>query len=334
LSVSGSVSDYTSLKAYWRKEEEKEERFTRGGLQSPPDRSSPHYPGGVGSTPHYPQGVESSPHYPGGVGSTPHYPGGVGEGRVSLREYCLATQSPHTSAVGDKDDSQSFSDPTSIWNKLNISRDVLDVWTENCRKWIAQTVFQPLVQEMKNINSRLESLGHAHYQLGKAPLHTLRHLTITEAQALPTLQMILSYLEVSSYQDYVYQRIIEIGSDSCLKQFKWNGGGLWNGREWNIDLPSDAQIVIHCLCCYLDANLVPLPLLTDKTFSQLHFMKTPSKPNDKTDICIYQTSVNPPHFKVVRKQVVMEIPKGFNNLFYAIIVFLHEIQSKNSGMLG
>ena len=38
------------------------------------------------------------------------------------------------------------------------------------------------------------------------------------------------------------------------------------------------QIVVHALCCYLDANLAPVPLLTEKTFSQQHFVRTPDKP--------------------------------------------------------
>ena len=40
--------------------------------------------------------------------------------------------------------------------------------------------------------------------------------------------------------------------------------------------------------------------------SWLHLV---SLTDDKTDTCIYQTSVHPPHFKVVRNKTVIEIPK-------------------------
>ena len=40
----------------------------------------------------------------------------------------------------------------------------------------------------------------------------------------------------------VHSADAEIGGDSCLRCFKWNGGGEWNGRGWNIDLPTDSQV--------------------------------------------------------------------------------------------
>ena len=84
MSTSGTVTDYNSLKTYWKKEEEKEERFTRSSFYSASERASP------------------------------HHPGGAGEGLVSLREYRMATRSPHTPAVGDREEDQSFSDPNSV----------------------------------------------------------------------------------------------------------------------------------------------------------------------------------------------------------------------------
>ena len=84
MSTSGTVTDYNFLKTYWKKEEEKEERFTRSSFYSASERASP------------------------------HHLGGAGEGQVSLREYRMATRSPHTPAMGDREDDKSFTDPNSV----------------------------------------------------------------------------------------------------------------------------------------------------------------------------------------------------------------------------
>ena len=60
---------------------------------------------------------------------------------------------------------------------------------------------------------------------------------------------------------------VELGGDSCLSKFKWNGGAVMHGRSWNIDLPTDSQVCecalviiilyicaqpvcLHCLDCH------------------------------------------------------------------------------------
>lgn len=244
----------------------------------------------------------------------------------------MATRSPHSPAEGTED--ASFGDTHSPLARLGITRDVLENWTENCRMWIAQTVLQPVAKEICAINTKLDASGHQHCRIGQATLHNLQKLVLTEAQRIPSLALMLPYLEVSSRQDYLYKRLLDLGGDGCLKLFKWNGGAEWNGRQWAIDLPTDSQIVVHALCCYLDANLAPVPLLTEKTFSQQHFVRTPDKPENRSGVFIYQSSLHPPHFKVVVDKEVIDIPKGYNNLFHAIIVFLHQIKTHNSAMLG
>ena len=94
---------------------------------------------------------------------------------------------------------------------------------------------------------------------------TLRELAKTKVQYVPTLKMVLSYLEVSSKQEYVVQRIkgvhliefwllvlysgchvvtccTELAKGSCISAYRWNSGGTWKGRDWDQDLPSDAQV--------------------------------------------------------------------------------------------
>ena len=50
----------------------------------------------------------------------------------------------------------------------------------------------------------------------------------------------------------------------------------------------------------MDSRLPPHPHYPDgKTFTHEYFLKTPDKPNlGKDKLLIYQSKINPPHFKV------------------------------------
>ena len=52
----------------------------------------------------------------------------------------------------------------------------------------------------------------------------------------------------------------------------------------------------------MDSRLPPHPHYPDgKTFTHEYFLKTPDKPNlGKDKLLIYQSKINPPHFKVTR----------------------------------
>lgn len=54
----------------------------------------------------------------------------------------------------------------------------------------------------------------------------------------------------------------------------------------------------------------------------------------KDALCIHQSVLCPPHYRVVVGEDIWDLPKGRNNLFYAILLFLHCIKTKHSGMLG
>ena len=35
--------------------------------------------------------------------------------------------------------------------------------------------------------------------------------------------------------------------------FKWNGGGDWNGKDWSPELPTDSALLLYLLAAYLAA---------------------------------------------------------------------------------
>ena len=72
------------------------------------------------------------------------------------------------------------------------------------------------------------------------------------AQSVPHLTALLPYLEVSSDQPYLLSRVRLLAKTGALSLFRWNGGG----DGWSDRLPSDAELLVHCLACYFDARLL------------------------------------------------------------------------------
>ncbi|KAG8537636.1 hypothetical protein GDO81_024177, partial [Engystomops pustulosus] len=50
--------------------------------------------------------------------------------------------------------------------------------------------------------------------------------------------------------------------------------------------------------------------------------------------CIHQSNINPPHYELVYQKHIYNLPKGRNNLFHTLLMFLYIIKTKESGMLG
>lgn len=154
-----------------------------------------------------------------------------------------------------------------------------------------------------------------------------------------------------------------------MSSFRWNRGGDFKGRKWDTDLPTDSAIIMHVFCTYLDSRLPPHPKYPDgKTFTSQHFVQTPNKPGINlsskgmlsfsheihiavwlcfltyhtsfTDVtnenvfCVYQSAINPPHYELIYQRHVYNLPKGRNNMFHTLLMFLYIIKTKESGMLG
>ncbi|XP_061187814.1 transmembrane protein 209-like [Saccostrea echinata] len=251
--------------------------------------------------------------------------------------YQLASRSSHSSATPnvDNDQSNSFSGDD-VWSKRGVTEDDLFLWIERLRKWICQTIVAPLRKEIEEVNAGLRRIGSEDTEIGEVGVSTLKQLALTKGPYVPTLNAIVPYLDFSSNQEYLVKRIKDLGKDGCMSEFCWNSGGDY-GKEWGEHLPTDAALVMHLFCTYMDSRLPAQPKYPDgKTFTSQHFVKTPDKPNlEKEDtVCIYQSSINPPHFQVVFGKTVHKLPKGRNNMFQALLLFLHHIDTKEHGMLG
>jgi hypothetical protein len=140
-------------------------------------------------------------------------------------------------------------------------------------------VLVPVHKEIKQINGKLKSLGSTDVIIGVASLNQLQEVARMRSNLFPSLNMLLRYLEVSQKQDYLVKRIEELAEGSSISNYNWSGGGLWKGRKWGQDLPSDSQILLHFICTYLDSQLPPSPQFPDgKTFSSQYLLKAPDPP--------------------------------------------------------
>ncbi|XP_013385276.1 transmembrane protein 209 [Lingula anatina] len=254
-------------------------------------------------------------------------------------QYQIASRSPQSAKKRSSDDPDHPAKYTGdeVWLKLGVSREELDCWTENLRKWLSQTIFRRLVTQINEINRELSKIGCEDMQIGEVSISTLKQLGVTKSQYVPTLNTVIPFLEVTSKQEYLVERIKELGKGGCLSDFNWNGGCDVKGKPWGEHLPTDCAIVMHALCSYMDSRLPPHPKYPDgKTFTSEHFIKTPTKPNltKKDQLLLYQTGINPPHYKVINGDDTWDVVKGRNNMFHCILLFLHHIKTKEHGMLG
>lgn len=222
-----------------------------------------------------------------------------------------------------------------VWSKYNATEDDLYRWTEKLRKWLSFTIITKLNDEVEEINCKLQKVN-TEDRIGKVGVTTLKQLAMTKLKNyIPSLNSIFPYLEFTANQEYLYNRVKDLSTGS-ISAYSWSKGGNY-GKTWSEHLPTDAALVMHMFCCYLDARLPVQPKYTDgKPFTSQHFVKTPDKPctDRKENLQIYQSSINPPHFQVVIGSETHNLCKGRNNMFQAILLFLYHVKVKEGGMLG
>uniref|UniRef100_A0A8C7TC48 Transmembrane protein 209 n=1 Tax=Oncorhynchus mykiss TaxID=8022 RepID=A0A8C7TC48_ONCMY len=244
-----------------------------------------------------------------------NYSRSVGDYAQSLRkfQYQPACRSQAPSASKDETDLGSKQAAEEVWARITTSRlvvDSIDSWTAKLRNWINDTILVPLVKEMDSVNGQLRRMGCSELQIGGIYSKAAKILERFESK---------------------------LAHSGCMSSFRWNRGGDLKARKWDTDLPSDCAILMHVLCTYLDSRLPPHPKYPDgKTFTSQHFSQTPDKPDVTNEnlFCVHQSSTNPPHYQLIYQGHVYSLPKGRNNLFHTVLMFLFVIKTKESGMLG
>ncbi|XP_070610595.1 transmembrane protein 209 isoform X4 [Erythrolamprus reginae] len=309
------MTDLKSLDSFLRNEEEKQHRVQLGNSDSVSPSSSPTFWSYGRSTADYAQMLRKFQYQP-------------------------ACRSQAPSAHKDEADLSSKQAAEEVWARVSMNRqlfDHMDSWTAKFRNWVNETILVPLVQEMDSVSTQLRRLGCPELQIGEASLSSLKQAALVKGPLVPTLNTIVQYLDLTPNQEYLVERIKELSQGGCMSSFRWNRGGDFKARTWDTDLPTDCGILMHVFCTYLDSRLPPHPKYPDgKTFTSQHFIQTPDKPDMSNEnlFCIYQSSVNPPHYELIYQQQVYNLPKGRNNLFHTLLMFLYIIKTKNPACLG
>ncbi|UYV80432.1 PHYH [Cordylochernes scorpioides] len=249
-------------------------------------------------------------------------------------QYQPATRSPQASINSDGPESPNHQTYNSVLCRLNIKDVQLTNWIGNLRKWISQTILRRLTKEMAEVNEILYRTGSQDLQIGEVSLLNLKQIASTKSQTLPTLSALLPYLEISTNQEYLVERLKQLAAGGSMSEYRWNSGGKFRGKPWGDELPTDAAIIFHIFCCYMDSRL-PDCYPVGKTFSLQYVKKFPEKPQLAQDLLyIYQSQNTPPHFQVALGKNLVDIPKGRINLFCAILVFLDHIREHHASMLS
>ncbi|KAH8260485.1 hypothetical protein KR038_002118 [Drosophila bunnanda] len=115
----------------------------------------------------------------------------------------------------------------------------------NLRSWIQNTILKRLVRELDFVNNVLQQRGFVGLEIGTVSWDTLRRTVEGQKIILPTLPMVLAFLNFGADQFYLVRRIREL--EKCLPD-SWNTG---------LRVPTDAAIIFHLFCVYLDAQLMP-----------------------------------------------------------------------------
>uniref|UniRef100_A0A8D2M6W8 Transmembrane protein 209 n=1 Tax=Zonotrichia albicollis TaxID=44394 RepID=A0A8D2M6W8_ZONAL len=273
------ITDVKSLDTFLRNEEEKQHRVQLGSSDSSSPSSSPTFW---------------------------NYSRSMADHAQILRkfQYQLACRSQAPSAHKDEADLTSKQAAEEVWARVTMNRQLLehmDSWTAKFRNWINDTILVPLVEEMESVSTQLRRMGCPELQIGGGISTLAMHKLGLGNIFVPFL---LSLVPTAV--------IAELSQGGCMSSFRWNGGGDFKGRKWDTDLPTDSSILMHVFCTYLDSRLPPHPKYPDgKTFTSQHFIQTPDKPDTSNEnvFCIYQSSINPPHYELIYECHVYSLPK-------------------------
>lgn len=262
--------------------------------------------------------------------------------------YQLSPSSATTSATSKqnvKDDHASGLGKTLDVNSevlKKIPSEKLSAYVANLRFWISQTILQRLVKEFDYINDKLKSRGFSDIEVGAVGLERLKKTAENHqlvALHVPTLPMILPFLEVSTNQEYLVKRIRDLANGKCIADYRWSSGTF----GWNDHLPTDSAILFHLICTYLDSQLMPLPDRNRPFYSQ-YVIENDGNKKSRAEILSEVTNkakcaiicidrMKQPKINFISDEMIHTCAHDRNNLFYVLIQFLLFMKTRNDSLL-
>ena len=256
--------------------------------------------------------------------------------------YQLSSPLPPTNNANATDSDKTLDKTQSkvLSHRLGIDPRELVSWNENLRVWLTQTILKPLVSEIDRVNSALPRLGISDVSVGSVPVERLRKVSALPQvnSSLSSLAALLPYLEVSSDQTYLLDRLRALSATGAMSSYRWSAGG----QGWTDRLPSDSEIVMHCVTTYMDTRLLLVSTIHSgdnlTSFSGRHFVKFGDKlrqmRDDKNTLAIIQDTKSPVHYVVQVGDKQLDVGVGRNNMIHSLLLFLHTVKVERSGLLG
>lgn len=204
-------------------------------------------------------------------------------------------------------------------------------------QWISKTILEPLVVAIDGVDKAFQQRGFTDMKIGSVGLERLKKIASTNQhliQNIPMLPKLIPFLELTTNQEYMVQRIRELAKGSCMKNYKFSAS--FSQPEQADHIPSDAGIIFHLLCTYLDSQLQPLPDIPRAFYSRYvvigdvkkttvdHILKDVSK--NKAKCGILCSNPITPKFNFISDKVHTS-SYDRNNLFYVIIQFLMHLKA-------
>ncbi|KAJ1339368.1 hypothetical protein BSLG_006022 [Batrachochytrium salamandrivorans] len=140
--------------------------------------------------------------------------------------------------------------------------------SKNGKLWLATHLLAQLVERIDAVDQLLTTAGLSHLSCSvMSPIEGVQiKEPVVSAGMTNTEPMVKERVILEGYLAVV------LATGSCLAQYKWNGGQTWKGKQWNHDVyPSDAEIIMHLFCKYLDEKIMILEPHKYRGFTDKHF---------------------------------------------------------------
>lgn len=125
----------------------------------------------------------------------------------------------------------------------SISSAKLTKYVTNLRMWISATILQRLVKEFDKIDNEFAVRGFSDIKIGSIGLERLKKTAENHmvSSYVPTLSMVLPFLEMSTNQEYLVQRIRELARGSGINDYRWNSSNSYD-LNWDEHVTTDAAV--------------------------------------------------------------------------------------------
>lgn len=250
----------------------------------------------------------------------------------------------------EKADIYCYDKSTKLLKSLGIA-DMVPVWEDEMRMWLAREVLVPKVREYHRSNIFFAGLADKLLQQGPNLSEEHRQLLTEKAPVSKFIALMMQfveneqnfrikqevarrrrlerYLEVggSSSKNYVYQRLVQLSRGGSLSVFKWKSGGEYDKKPWKAHLPTDSKILMHCFCTFMDEVM---------NFSTNYLITGDEKEEKKTvsSVSIVEKRVNPPYYLIRHKEGKWFSAPGYENVFQTLVLFVYYIKKEMDGRLG